>query len=283
MVAGDHACSSRNDRPEHIHQSVDAQRSGNQYPCDVRVAYRGPAVSIENFLSVLTDSLPEETPASLRLKSGSDRNLIVYMTGHGGNEYFKFREHQELRATEFAAAIHNLHAQKRYRVIQIIIDTCEAATMTSSFKHLPHVYSLSSSVKGESSYSRDYDTQLGLAINDRFTFLLSQHLLTHRGNHAYVSHFFFGNTSSSKYFAKLFPPSLTGSTTKFIDHGLDFVDHSFWPRNLASFYPSVASFASPGWDYYIERLLVINDGYTSSGGSIWVLYFVLWFTVYIYL
>ena len=39
---------------------------------------------------VLSDTVPLDTPASRRLGSHSGSRVLVYLTGHGGDEFFKF-------------------------------------------------------------------------------------------------------------------------------------------------------------------------------------------------
>ena len=74
------------------------------------------------------------------------------MTGHGGDNFMKFRNVEEVSAHDLSTAFQNMWLQKRYREILFIIDTCQAASMFSLFK-APNIYAISSSKVGESSYS----------------------------------------------------------------------------------------------------------------------------------
>src|SRR5258708_7953260 len=49
-----------------------------------------------------------------------------------------------------------------------MIDTCQAASMAEAFRS-PNVLAISSSLKGESSYSYTIDKDIGVALIDRFT------------------------------------------------------------------------------------------------------------------
>ena len=56
-----------------------------------QVDYRGYEVTVENFIRVLTGRLPPSTPRSKRLLSDNRSNIVIYMTGHGGDGFLKFQ------------------------------------------------------------------------------------------------------------------------------------------------------------------------------------------------
>jgi phosphatidylinositol glycan class K len=74
------------------------------------------------------------------------------MTGHGGDNFMKFRNVEEVSAHDLSAAFQQMWLQKRYREILFVIDTCQAASMFSLFKS-PNIFAIASSKVGESSYS----------------------------------------------------------------------------------------------------------------------------------
>ena len=61
------------------------------YGDDVEVDYRGYEVTVENFVRLLTGRLPESTPSSKRLLTDAGSNILIYMTGHGGDGFLKFQ------------------------------------------------------------------------------------------------------------------------------------------------------------------------------------------------
>ena len=89
MVADDMACNPRNPRPATVfnnqNQHIDV------YGDDVEVDYRGYEVTVENFVRLLTGRLPESTPSSKRLLTDAGSNILIYMTGHGGDGFLKFQ------------------------------------------------------------------------------------------------------------------------------------------------------------------------------------------------
>ncbi len=109
-------------------------------------------------------------PRSKRLLSDERSNIFVYMTGHGGNEFLKFQDNEEISAFDIADAFGQMYQKKRYfptfyRTIYILshwgtryneilfmIDTCQANTMYSKF-YSPNILATGSSELGESSYS----------------------------------------------------------------------------------------------------------------------------------
>ena len=68
------------------------------YGDDVEVDYRGYEVTVPNFLRLLTGRVPVHTPRSKRLESDEHSNVFLYMTGHGGKDFLKFQDSEEISA-----------------------------------------------------------------------------------------------------------------------------------------------------------------------------------------
>ena len=47
-------------------------------------------MTVENFIRVMTGRQSEDTPRSKRLLTDDRSNVLVYMTGHGGEDFLKF-------------------------------------------------------------------------------------------------------------------------------------------------------------------------------------------------
>lgn len=50
---------------------------------------------------------------SKRLLTDSRSNVFVYMTGHGGNEFLKFQDNEEISAFDVADALEQMWQKKR--------------------------------------------------------------------------------------------------------------------------------------------------------------------------
>ncbi len=111
MLADDAACNSRNRRPGAVRG--ESSRALDLYGEDVQVDYRGPEVSVEGLLRLLTGRTPPNTPRSKRLDTDSRSNIFLYMTGHGGDEFLKFQDHEEISAYDLADAIEQMWQKKR--------------------------------------------------------------------------------------------------------------------------------------------------------------------------
>ena len=74
------------------------------------------------------------------------------MTGHGGENFLKFRNVEEVSAQDLSGTFEQMWRNKRYKEILFVIDTCQAASMISMFNS-PNIYGIASSIVGESSYS----------------------------------------------------------------------------------------------------------------------------------
>lgn len=52
-------------------------------------------------------------PRSKRLLTDDRSNIFVYMTGHGGNEFLKFQDNEEISAFDIADAFEQMYQKKR--------------------------------------------------------------------------------------------------------------------------------------------------------------------------
>lgn len=167
MLADDMACNPRNPHPATVYNNKN--EAINVYGDDVEVDYRGYEVTVENFIRVLTGRLPENTPRSKRLLTDERSNILVYMTGHGGDGFLKFQDSEEISSDELADAFGQMHEKLRYHEILFIIDTCQAASMYQKF-HSPNIVSIASSKVGEDSLSHHMDPAIGVYVIDRYTY-----------------------------------------------------------------------------------------------------------------
>jgi phosphatidylinositol glycan class K len=69
----------------------DASRSLNLYTNSTEVDYRNDEVTLDSILRVLTDRHAPGTARSRRLLSDKNSNVLVYITGHGGDEFMKIQ------------------------------------------------------------------------------------------------------------------------------------------------------------------------------------------------
>jgi len=92
------------------------------------------------------------------------------MTGHGGDEFLKFQDSEEISAFDLADAFQSMYTKNRsafqyltlnikaqpveysYNEILFMIDTCQANTMFSKI-YSPNIIATGSSKKDENSYS----------------------------------------------------------------------------------------------------------------------------------
>ncbi|XP_073126411.1 uncharacterized protein [Henckelia pumila] len=167
MLADDMACNSRNKFPAQVFNNENHRL--NLYGDNVEVDYRGYEVTVENFLRVLTGRHETAVPRSKRLLSDEGSHILLYMTGHGGDEFLKFQDAEELQSHDLADAVKQMKEKRRFKELLIMVDTCQAATLFSQLQS-PGVLAIGSSKKGENSYSHHLDSDVGVSVVDRFTF-----------------------------------------------------------------------------------------------------------------
>ncbi|KAJ1957781.1 glycosylphosphatidylinositol anchor biosynthesis, partial [Dipsacomyces acuminosporus] len=167
MLADDVACNPRNKRPAAVFDHP--RKVTDLYGENVEVDYRGYEVTVESFIRLLTGRVAPETPRNKRLLTDDKSNVFIYMTGHGGEDFLKFQDAEEINSYDIADAFQQMWEKQRYHEILFVIDTCQANTMYSKF-YSPNILSIGSSEKGENSYSHFHDFDLGVSVIDRFTY-----------------------------------------------------------------------------------------------------------------
>ncbi|KAG7563115.1 hypothetical protein FFLO_01423 [Filobasidium floriforme] len=186
MLADDVACNPRNGFPSTIYANsgkqldlygsgVDAKKTGVDEAVGVEVDYRGYEVNVESFLRVLTGRYPDSLPASKRLLSDSSSNVFIYMAGHGGDEFMKFQDNEEVGAHDIGDAIGQMWEKRRYNKLFFMTDTCQANTLYKRI-YSPNVLATGSSELGENSYSHHNDHDIGVAVIDSYTHYVLQYL-----------------------------------------------------------------------------------------------------------
>ncbi|XP_022691863.1 GPI-anchor transamidase-like [Varroa jacobsoni] len=173
MLADDMACNSRNPTPATIFNH--RQQHMNVYGDDVEVDYRNYDVTVESFIRLLTGRVPENTPTAKRLLTDEHSNILVYMTGHGGEGFLKFQDSKELTSVELADAFEQMWQMRRYHEILFIVDSCHSESMFLPF-YSPNILAVSSSRVDEDSLSHHGDPRIGVYVIDRYTYYVLQFL-----------------------------------------------------------------------------------------------------------
>ncbi|RMD41496.1 hypothetical protein DV735_g3612, partial [Chaetothyriales sp. CBS 134920] len=186
MLPDDMACNPRNAFPGTVYSN--SNRALDLYGENVEVDYRGYEVTVENFIRLLTDRWGSDAdddgggvnvnvPSSKRLLTDEGSNILIYMTGHGGSEFLKFQDSEEISSWDLADAFAQMHEKRRYNELLFMIDTCQANTMYRHF-YSPGVLATGSSEEDESSYSHHADNDVGVAVIDRWTYYVLDFLET---------------------------------------------------------------------------------------------------------
>lgn len=166
MIADVMACEAQNPFPAQMfsHDS----HSENLFSTHTQVDYRGYDVTAESLMRVLTGRHGEEVPPSKRLMSDDSSHVLLYLTGHGGDGFFKFQDAGEIGAPDFRDALVAMKRKGRFGRMLMIADTCQANTLHEGNK-VDGVLCVGSSGRGENSWSRGQCSALGTTLADRFT------------------------------------------------------------------------------------------------------------------
>ncbi|KAK9174213.1 Peptidase C13 family protein [Cryptosporidium meleagridis] len=172
MLAENIPCNTRNSIPGGVYsEDYDFFYNLNNHTQTMECAdvdYREDEVTVSNFIKVLTNKHDGNIPNKKRLLSDEDSNIFIFLTGHGGDGFLKFQDFEEMTSFELANAIKEMKAHKRFKKIFIISETCQASTLHNHLD-FEDVYAIGCSSLGESSYSKHYKVEIGVASIDRFT------------------------------------------------------------------------------------------------------------------
>ena len=85
MIADEYAVNPRNPYKNRMH--AEGIYTTGWYNNSTEIDYRGSDVTVQNFM----DALLGHAPKSLQ-NLNDDTNLLIYVTGHGGDQFFKFQD-----------------------------------------------------------------------------------------------------------------------------------------------------------------------------------------------
>lgn len=170
MNGFDDICGTRNPFPGLVYADTKARIDICK---NVQSDYRGADVTVDAFLRLLSGRHHLGTPVSKRLLSNNDSNILIYLSGHGGDGFFKFRDTEEVSSDEIGSAVAEMELKQRYRRIMLISDTCQAATLDDKIT-ARNVISLASSGASQNSYAYSANPKLGVSLIDRFSFSLAE-------------------------------------------------------------------------------------------------------------
>ncbi|KMZ80251.1 GPI8p transamidase [Plasmodium vivax India VII] len=192
MVPFDQACNCRNIVEGTIFNEYEKPPSedlkkkkmkGNLYS-HLHIDYKNDNIRDEQIRRVIRHRYDALTPVKNRLYTNGnrERNLFIYMTGHGGVSFFKIQDFNIVSSAEFSLYIQELLIKNIYKYIFVIIDTCQGYSFYDQTLHflkkkkINNVFLMSSSDKNENSYSLHSSKYLGVSTVDRFTFYFFSYL-----------------------------------------------------------------------------------------------------------
>ena len=99
------------------------------------------------------------------------------MTGHGGDGFLKFQDSEEITSVELGDAFEQMWQKRRYNELLLIVDTCQAESLSQKI-YSPNVLAVGSSKVGEDSLSHHGDPSIGVYVIDRYTYYALEFLET---------------------------------------------------------------------------------------------------------
>lgn len=120
----------------------------------------GQLVTEDSILNTLESDLPGHGP---------DRDLVVFVVGHGSNGYIRLHGSHILSKQHLARALSRGHRAGQFRSVRLVVDTCHGGDFIDILARKPWYSGVSSSDKRENSYSAGADRHTGVSLDDRFS------------------------------------------------------------------------------------------------------------------
>ena len=107
MIADEYATNARN--PFKNEMYANGRAAGTWYSNETEIDYRGADVTVQNFMNAVLGT----SPKSLEM-TNSESKVLIYLTGHGGDQFFKFQDEEELTARDIANLADELYRRKKF-------------------------------------------------------------------------------------------------------------------------------------------------------------------------
>ena len=129
-----------------MHQSLDHD---DQWLCDdVEVDYKAEDINEATILNILRGRYEPFFPMNKRMLSNPDSRIFVYMTGHGGDNFFKIQDTELIHSADFGKTFTEMHKKGMYKELFLLIDSCESVSMLEDID-APNLYLMATSGKYE--------------------------------------------------------------------------------------------------------------------------------------
>ncbi|ANQ08388.1 Uncharacterized protein PCOAH_00026260 [Plasmodium coatneyi] len=215
MVPFDQACNCRNlvggtifneyEKPSN--EDLKKKKMKENLYSHLNIDYKNDNIRDEQIRRVIRHRYDALTPVKYRLYTNGNRekNLFIYMTGHGGVSFFKIQDFNIVSSAEFSLYIQELLIKNVYKYIFVIIDTCQGYSFYDKVLHflkknkINNVFLMSSSDINENSYSLHSSKYLSVSThlistptinNSKFSvsmFMHSKNILFYDSSGFYVS------------------------------------------------------------------------------------------------
>ncbi|KAL3939827.1 MAG: hypothetical protein SGBAC_005528 [Bacillariaceae sp.] len=160
MIADEYVTNNRN--PIKNGMFANGVDKANWYDEETEIDFRGDDVNVQNFIDATLGTSPRS------IQSNSNSSLLIYVTGHGGDQFFKFQDEEEITSQDIANLMDKLSAGEKFGKALFIADTCQAFTLFDKMV-TPNVLSFGTSLRDENAYAHHSDHVLGLSVIERWT------------------------------------------------------------------------------------------------------------------
>lgn len=114
---------------------------------DIELENRYSNINVRELYDTLRGKSNPDELNKRKLSLTPDTNVFLYVTGHGGDSYFKLREREAIINAQFSRAISELYNKTMYQNYFSMSDSCGASTLFSKVTS-PNFISIGSSSEG---------------------------------------------------------------------------------------------------------------------------------------
>lgn len=146
---------------------VKVRPDGENLYDNIHVDYRLSDITISDFCHIMSGE--RLSHLSDVLDSGANDNVIVFWTGHGGNNRLYWGGNETVWGAKINELLTNLHNKRKYRKMMFVMDACYSGSIGEACRGIPGVVFLTAANAFEPSKADMKDPEMGVWLSNGFT------------------------------------------------------------------------------------------------------------------
>ena len=155
------------DNPKNLHPGeMRIVSDGDNLYKDLMIDYKMSSLYPADIQNIMTGVKTARTPVVL--DAGENDNVFVFWSGHGEYKSLIYNE-QEFTASEVRSMLETMNANKKYRKLFFVMETCFSGSVAESCEGINGILMMTAANDSETSKADMFDNELGVYLSNGFT------------------------------------------------------------------------------------------------------------------